>query len=312
MPKTSGKISVVIPVYRSEDSLPVLVPEIIDVLGAVGRDFEIVLVDDCSPDNSWAVMKDLKTRFESRLKIVHLLKNSGQHNAILCGFSLATGEIIVTMDDDLQNPPSEIPKLIAAIDRGFDLAIASYDSKKHSGIRNAAGGMIDMLQRRMFGLPKDFQLTSFRAVKRIIVENVVKMGGVFPYITSMLLSHAASYTNVEVVHEPRRFGKSRYNIRRSMLLAANLMFSYSVYPVYLVAIACAAAFSFAILLSLVVIYRVLILGAAVPGWASLVVITSFFNAITLFCLLIFSLYLSRFNQQLTGVRVGYTVSELYD
>lgn len=312
MPKVSGKISVVIPVYRSEDSLRILVGELVDVLIEMGRDFELVLVDDCSPDNSWAVMKDLKNKYEKHLKIVHLLKNSGQHNAILCGFSLATGDIVVTMDDDLQNPPSEVSKLVAAIDRGFDLAIASYDSKKHSGIRNAAGGMIDMLQRKMFGLPNDFQLTSFRAVKRIVVENVVKMGGVFPYITSMLLSHAATYTNIEVVHEPRRFGKSRYNIKRSLLLAANLMFSYSVYPVYLVAIACAAAFTFAIVLTLVVWYRVLVLGVAVPGWASLVVVTSFFNAITLFCLLIFSLYLSRFNQQLTGVRVGYTVSELYD
>ncbi|NLN75951.1 MAG: glycosyltransferase family 2 protein [Armatimonadetes bacterium] len=312
MSKADDKISVVIPVYRSEDSLPILVPELVDVLGNLNRDFEIVLVDDCSPDNSWAVMKDLKGKYDKHLKIVHLLKNSGQHNAILCGFSLVTGDIVVTMDDDLQNPPSEVPKLIAAIDRGFDLAIASYDSKKHSGIRNAAGGMIDILQRRMFGLPKDFQLTSFRAIRRVVVDNVVKMGGVFPYITSMLLSHTALYTNVEVDHRPRHFGQSRYTIKRSFLLAANMIFSYSSYPVYLVAAACAAAFAFALILAGYVSYRALVMGISVPGWASLVVVTSFFNAITLLCLLIFSLYLSRLNQQLTGTKVGYTVSEIYE
>jgi polyisoprenyl-phosphate glycosyltransferase len=312
MSEPGKKISVVVPVYRSEESLKVLVPQLIEVLGAMEREFEIVLVDDCSPDNSWQVLVGLKAEFDAHLRIVRLLRNSGQHNAILCGFSIATGDVLVTMDDDLQNPPSELPKLVAAIDGGYDLAIGAYDSKKHAGMRNAAGGMIDSLQRRMFGLPRDFQLTSFRAVRRVVVDNVVRMGGVFPYITSMLLSHASKYTNVDVIHEPRRFGQSRYNIRRSLLLAANLMFSFSAYPVHLVAAACAAAFGFAVLFALYIVYRALVQGIHVPGWASLVVIVSFFNAITLLCLLIFSLYLSRFNQQLTGTRVGYTVSEIHE
>lgn len=199
MSRDNGKISVVIPVYRSEDSLTVLVPELVEQLESFDREFEVVLVDDCSPDGSWDVLKELKHTYPDRLKIAKLLKNSGQHNAILCGFSLVSGEIVVTMDDDLQNPPSEVKKLVDSIDRGFDLAIAAYDSKKHSGVRNAAGGFIDALQRRMFGLPRDFQLTSFRAMRRIISDNVVKMGGVFPYITSMLLSHTTKYVNVEVL-----------------------------------------------------------------------------------------------------------------
>lgn len=312
MSRDNGKISVVIPVYRSEDSLTVLVPELVEQLESFDREFEVVLVDDCSPDGSWDVLKELKHTYPDRLKIAKLLKNSGQHNAILCGFSLVSGEIVVTMDDDLQNPPSEVKKLVDSIDRGFDLAIAAYDSKKHSGVRNAAGGFIDALQRRMFGLPRDFQLTSFRAMRRIISDNVVKMGGVFPYITSMLLSHTTKYVNVEVAHEPRRFGSSGYNIKRSLLLAANLAFSYSAYPVYLVAAAGVAALLFAVFLALTVAYRALVMGVVVPGWASLVVVISFFNAIILFCLLIFSLYLSRFNQQLTGARVGYTVGEIHE
>lgn len=312
MARSGTKVSVVIPVYKSEESLPILVPELASVLRGMGREFEIVLVDDCSPDSSWEALRSLKTRFGAHLKIARLLRNSGQHNALLCGFSMATGDVIITMDDDLQNPPSEVPKLVAAIDSGYDVAIGAYDTKQHSRFRNSASRMIDGLQRRIFGLPKDFQLTSFRGARRLVIDNVVSMGGVFPYVTCMLLSHAARYTNVSVSHQPRQFGQSNYSLKRSFLLAANLLFSYSVYPVYVVGAACAAAFGFALLFGLAVLYRAVLQGIHVPGWASIVVVTSFFNAVTLLCLLIFSLYLARFNQQLTGTRVGYTVSEIHE
>jgi len=171
-----GKISVVIPVFKSERSLPVLVPRLIAALKEMRRDFEIILVDDCSPDLTWQRLKQLRGEHGSALRLAKLLKNSGQHNAILCGLSLVTGEVVVTMDDDLQNPPEEVPKLVEAIDRGFDLAVGAYDSKKHSGPRNAGGRFIDWLQRRIFGLPRDFQLTSFRAFRRVVADNVCQMG----------------------------------------------------------------------------------------------------------------------------------------
>src|SRR5437773_6102071 len=124
------KSSVVIPVDRSRESLPILLERLERELRAIGRRYEVVLVDDCSPDDTWTVLKNLK---EDRpwLKIAHLLRNAGQHNAILCGFTIAEGEVVVTMDDDLQNPPEEVHKLIAAIDQGYDLAIAAYDTKRH-------------------------------------------------------------------------------------------------------------------------------------------------------------------------------------
>jgi polyisoprenyl-phosphate glycosyltransferase len=255
-------------------------------------------------------LKELK-QTHPQLKIIRLLRNSGQHNALLCGLSLARGSIMVTMDDDLQNPPEEVPKLIAAIQNGYDLAIGAYDFKQHSASRNVGGKLIDDVLRRIFHLPHDFQLTSFRAVRKVVVENVLVMGDVFPYITSMLLSHTSRYVNVPVRHEPRRFGRSNYNMKRSLLLAFNLLLSYSPYPLYLVAALCFAAFTFSLGISAWVLLKTLI-GSTMPGWASTVVAISFFNAWILLALVIHGLYLSRLNQQITRSRVGFTVGEMHD
>lgn len=230
VPTSNNKISIVIPVYNSSASLDDLAARLHTVLTKMNCDYEIVLVDDCSPDQSWHILRDLKKKYGKTLKIAKLLVNSGQHNAILCGLYLSTGTIIITMDDDLQNPPEEIPRLVEAIDRGFDLVIGAYDSKKHSSIRRTSGGLVDWTLRKIFGLPKEFQLTSFRATTRVVVNNVCQMGGVFPYITAMMLCNASRYTNVLVRHDPRPFGKSNYTLKRSFRLAANLIFSYSPYP----------------------------------------------------------------------------------
>ena len=302
-------ISVVIPAYKARDSLPLLIRKLDAVLNRTGQRFEIIVVDDSSPDDTWECLKMLK-HIHPQLKIIRLLRNSGQHNALLCGFSLAKGSIVITMDDDLQNPPEEVPKLIAAIQKGYDLAIGAYDSKQHSASRNAAGKLIDAVQRRIFHLPSDFQLTSFRGVRKVVVDNVLTMGGVFPYITSMLLSHTSRCVNVPVHHEPRPFGSSNYNLKRSILLAFNLLLSYSPYPLYLVATLCFGAFSVSIGFSAGALFKGVI-GSTMPGWASTVIAISFFNAWILLALMIHGLYLSRMNQQITRSRVGFTIGELH-
>jgi polyisoprenyl-phosphate glycosyltransferase len=308
----AGKISVVVPVYNSATSVRLLIDGLVQVFEPTGRSYEIVLVDDCSPDDAWAVLQRAREDYGPVVKIARLLKNSGQHNAILCGFSLVSGDIVVTMDDDLQNPPEEVLKLVQSIDEGYDLAIGSYTVKQHGALRNASGGFIDSLQRRIFGMPADFQLTSFRAIRRIVVDHVVQMGGVYPYITSMVFSHTSKYTNVPVRHEPRRFGRSNYNFKRSLKLSANLILSYSSYPLYFVAGLCFLALLFSVVFGSTVLFQALVAGTSVPGWASTIVIVSFFNALVLCCLLIFGIYLSRMNQQLTRRRVNYTIQELHD
>lgn len=306
------RVSIVIPVYRSAASLEELIARLMAVIAALPGGGEIVLIDDCSPDQSWQVLTALKQAHPQHLRIARLQRNSGQHNAILCGFSVARGEVIVTMDDDLQNPPEEIPKLLEKIDQGYDLVIGAYQEKQHSAARNASGGLVDRVIRWMFALPSDFQLTSFRAVRRPVVDNVKQMGGVFPYVTTMLFSHTSKYSNTLVRHDPRKHGTSNYNLSRSVRLAANLLMSYSTLPVMLVGVLCLTAFAFSVLFGSFVLVRALMLGSPVAGWASTIVVLSFFNATTLLCLFIFALYLSRMNQQLTRSRVSFTIAELHD
>lgn len=312
MPGSPIQVSVVVPVYRSEATLRPLVTRLISVLSGNYESFELVMVDDRSPDDSWQVLRELKKEHGNLVRIIRLLRNSGQHNALLCGFTVAKGAVVVTIDDDLQNPPEELPKLVAAIESGFDLAIGAYDVKQHGGLKNLSGGLIDRLLRRMFKLPSDYQLTSFRAIRNEVIRNVCEMGGAFPYITAMLLAHTSNCTNVPVEHKSRSVGKSNYSLPKSLRLAANLILNYSSYPVYLVAFAAAVSLAFSVIYSIVVIYRSISEGTGVPGWTSTVVILSFFNSIQMLCMMIFGLYLSRLVRQVSRSRVSFTISEIQE
>jgi glycosyltransferase involved in cell wall biosynthesis len=304
-------ISIVIPVYRSEQTLMPLMERLHNVLLGQKRIFEVIFVDDGSPDSSWKVLQAIKAKYSSaKVKIVRLLKNSGQHNAILCGLTLVQGDIIVTMDDDLQNPPEEIPKLLAAVEAGFDLAIGAYEEKRDMKLRNIGGSCVDSLLRTIFKLPKDFQLTSFRAMRKTVVDHVVAMGSVFPYITAMLLSHAGNYTNVFVRHDPRTVGVSNYTLKRSFYLAFNLILNYSPYPLYIVFFLCFLAFGTSVGLGGFVLYKALFYDISAPGWASTMLVISFFNGLILLALLILSFYISRITQQLTRSKVSFIIGEI--
>lgn len=304
------RISVVVPVYMSAATLPVLLSRLDGTLSRLDPQYEVICVDDCSRDESWSVLTSLKAQYREHLRIVRLLLNSGQHNAVLCGLSLTRGDIVVTMDDDLQHPPEEVPKLTTAIESGYDLVIGAYTSKRNTSLTSWGGAMIDGLLRRIFNLPDDFQLTSFRAISRAVVENVNEMGGSFPYITAMLLSSASKHKNVLVEHHPRLEGRSNYTISRSLHLAANLIFYYSSYPVQFVALMCMLSVLFFGGSGLVSVYLYLTVGSSVTGWTSIIVIMSLFNSLTLVCLFIFAVYIARFHRQLTRTRSGYRVGQI--
>ncbi|MDR0548498.1 MAG: glycosyltransferase family 2 protein [Deltaproteobacteria bacterium] len=285
------KISVVVPAYKSAQTLPTLVQGLEATLTALGHPFEVIIVDDCSPDDTWSVLSQLAQTHQF-LKAIRLARNGGQHKAILCGFSRVTGDIVVTMDDDLQNPPSEIPKLIEPLFSGYDLAIGSYINKNHSTFKNLSGAFVDFTQRRIFNLPADFKLTSFRAIKRFIIDNVNKMNNYYPYITSMLLYNTNKYINVEVEHHKRLAGKSNYNLKRSLALTLNLWLNYSNYPLYFVVTLCVLSLFLGLGFAATVVWQALT-SETTSGWASLIVTISFFNSLVLLALVVHSVYLSR-------------------
>ncbi len=311
-PSQRKLISVVIPVYRSERSLGPLVERLDAVLGQMDYDAEVVLVDDRSPDESWRVMVDLKERYPGLLKIARLERNGGQHNAICCGFTLCKGDIVVTMDDDLQNPPEEIPKLVAAVESGFDLAIGAYDSKKHSKGRNLGGQLIDGVLRRIFGLRSDFQLTSYRAVKGAVVRRLRHVNTPFPYVTALLFSNAATRTNVPVRHDARPFGQSNYSLRNSVSLALNLLLNYSLIPLQFVG----AMVLFSVVLTgvfgLITLVRGLMGEVSIQGWASTIVLICTVGTQMMFSMLILLIYVTRINHQLNVPVMKQAIEEFHD
>ncbi|MCV6974079.1 glycosyltransferase [Mycobacterium bourgelatii] len=304
------KVSIVIPAYRSEKSLPVLLQQLFDVGKTNDWDLQVVVIDDASPDDTWAVLKRAKEVYGTKLRIARVFTNGGQHRAIQAGFTLVTGDIVVTMDDDLQHRPEDVVNLVDAVCSGYDLAIGSYSQKKHSQFRNTAGGFIDRLIKRIFKLPPSFELTSFRAMKRSVVEGVLAQTSERPYITAMLLANSSNRLNVPVVHKRRAHGSSNYTLARSLSLAASLIFSYSAYPIVFVAALCALAFSFSAALGVGTIWRAVTENIGVPGWASLVVVTTFFNGLILLALLVYGIYLSRIYLTVVSGRLSNRLAEI--
>jgi polyisoprenyl-phosphate glycosyltransferase len=305
------KVSVAIPVYRSERTLPELVRRLGETIRGMGHDPEIVCVDDRSPDGAWKVLTELKAT-TPELKIVRLVRNSGQHNALLCALTLTTGEVVVTMDDDLQHPPEEIPKLVDAVVEGVELVIGAYDTKKHAAGRNVGGAIVDRTLRRIFALDKTMELTSFRAMSGALVERVRASYTVYPYITALLLSHASSVANVRVRHEPRREGRSNYDLAKSMRLVLNLVLTYSSYPAILISSLCAIVFLVLFVLAGWVLWLAFGNGVSVPGWTSTILAVTLLNGLVLLGLALVTFYISRIYLHMAGLRSTFSIERIHE
>ena len=235
---TVPDIAIVIPCYRSSDSIEILVNRIIATCEKNKLAAECILIDDASPDEAgtWRTIQGLGRKYPDVVRGFRLARNVGQHSALLCGMSLVSELtlVVVTMDDDLQQLPEDIPKMLSAITEGADLVVGAYPQKKHAIWRNIAGGMVDRTLRKLFSLPKEFQLTSFRAFRRYAAQEAVESGGRYSYITASLLSITRRRVNVPVQHEDRKQGRSGYTLLRSIELALNLYLTYSRIPLYLI------------------------------------------------------------------------------
>jgi len=303
-------VSVVIPVYQSDDSLLRIATLLYEVEKLEEWRLEMIFVDDGSPnEETWKTLQILKEKYPLQVRIIRMARNCGQHSATLCGMQFASGEVVVTMDDDLQNPPEEVPKLVQAILDGHDVAVGAYGEKHHSAARNLAGNLVDALLRWLFHLPSGFQLTSFRAISRPVVDAVNDAADAYPYVSAMLLANSSHQINVPVVHEARSFGTSNYTWRRSLGLAANLIFSYSSLPVLFVGALAAFCMCLSVGIGMWSLYRAMIIGTSVPGWASIMVTSSFLNSITLLCLTVYGIYLSRLSRQSIRPRRRFVIAE---
>jgi len=284
--------SVVVPVYNSAGQVGETADLIVAELESEGLRYELILVNDGSSDNSWTVIAE-RARAHPHVIAVNLLRNYGQHNANLAGFRESTGDYVITMDDDLQNPPDQIRVLIDEAMKGRDVVFGAFETKKAAAYRRIGSGMIGRINRRVFGQPADLVVSNFRILRRDVVDRICASRTAYPYITGQALMYSSNRSNVSVHHDTAKVGKSRYSTSRIIRLVLTILFSYSLFPLRAAA---AGGFIFSILSFLLggaYLIHGLVTDTAVPGWTSLVVLTAVFNGVTVALLSMLGEYVVR-------------------
>lgn len=290
-----GSISVVVPVYRSGPILPALHERLSAVLSALTGAWEVILVDDASDDGTFDRMLEIHRR-DPRVKAIRFARNMGQHYATLHGLRRCTGDYVLTLDDDLQNPPEEIPRFLARIDDGYDLVIGRIEGgKQHSFARNLASGAVQRLIARILGKPRSLALSSYRCMSRRAARGISSYSGAQAYLPALMLGAVPPdrICNIDVPHHPRMDGRSQYTLRKLLKLSSYLVVNHSSIPLRFVT----AWGTFLSLASLAyaayVVVDVLLTGSAVTGWPTLAVLVSFMSGNVLMCMGILGEYIGR-------------------
>lgn len=290
--KTYPRISVVVPVYRSKETLRELHRRIISTLESLNQDFELILVEDYGSDNTWSIIEDL-ARSDPRVKGIQLSRNFGQHNALLCGIRAASGDIIVTLDDDLQNPPEEIPKLLAELSRGFDVVYGTPRKQKHSPLRNFASQLTKLALHKTMGADTASKVSAFRAFRTQLRNAFADHRSHMVNIDVLLTWGTSLFSAVPVHHDVRQTGTSGYTLQKLITHALNMITGFSIVPLKMASI---LGFFFAVFGLFILSYavgRYLISGSSVPGFTFLASIVAIFSGIQLLVMGIFGEYLGR-------------------
>ncbi|MFQ5822487.1 MAG: glycosyltransferase family 2 protein [bacterium] len=287
---TEVEYSVVIPVYNSEDTLQELYNRLDDVFKLINGSYEIIFVDDSSVDHSWEVLKGLAKKHHE-VKIIQLMRNYGQHNALMCGFNYVSGRHIITLDDDLQNPPEEIPKLINKIDEGLDVVYGIYESKKHNWFRNLGSKLIGLFYRKIYKL--DNKTSAFRILNKEIIEYLITYDKNFTFIDGLIPWYSSKIGFVITKHDMRKTGSSGYSFLKLVHLALNMYTNFSILPLRVASILGVIFSSIGFFLGFYFIIKKVIGGVGVSGFTSLIVSVTIFSGVQLLTLGILGEYIGR-------------------
>jgi len=302
-----SSISVVIPVYRSRETLVVLHRRLVEVLEHHAPEFEIILVEDCGGDGSWDVIRQLAAA-DPRVRGVQLGRNYGQHNALLCGIRLARFELVVTLDDDLQTPPEEIPKLLARLSEGFDVVYGTPNQEQHGLLRNAASRITKMVLQRAMGAETAGRVSAFRVFRSRVSTPFSQFRGPFVSVDVLLTWGTSRFAHAVVRHDPRSVGKSNYTVGKLLSHAINMMTGFSTMPLQIASVVGFLFTVFGLLILSYVVGRYLIDGTTMPGFPFLASIIAIFSGAQLFAIGIIGEYLARMHFH-TMERPSYVVIE---
>jgi glycosyltransferase involved in cell wall biosynthesis len=291
-------LSIVIPVYNGAKT----VAELVGALAALDIEggHEIILVNDGSPDNSLAICRGLMRSCAVPLTVVNLARNFGEHNAVMAGLREACGAWVITMDDDLQNPPSEVVRLLQyAQASGKEAIYTWYGSKEHAAWRNIGSRFTNRVADVVLDKPQGLYLSSFRCLSAFVVEHVIRYTGPFPYIDGLVLQATQSIDRVEVKHLPRAEGRSNYTLRRLIRLWLNMFVNFSVMPLRLSTLTGFAISIFGAIASVLVFIEAMFYKTP-QGWGSIMAAVLLLSGVQLLILGIVGEYLGRLYLTING------------
>ena len=286
------KYSFVIPCYNSSLSISHVVKEIQDkMLEMQETEYEIILVNDHSKDNTKEVIFGLAD--QPNIRAISLAKNSGQDAACLCGYKASTGDYVISLDDDGQNPANEVDKLIDKLNEGYDVVIAHYPNKQHESWRNIGSKINDIMEIEMLGKPKELYVGSYFIAKRFIIDQITQYTNPYPYIRGLLLSATDNIANVDVHHRSREFGTSQYTLKKLLGLWVNGFTSFSVKPLRFSTLIGAFIALLGFIMTLYAVIHKLLHPEISAGWASLMSVTTLIGGMILLMLGMIGEYVGR-------------------
>ncbi len=299
-PTPAPEISVVIPVFNEEDNLRELGERLIRTLTAMGRPFEIIFVDDGSTDGSWQLLTDLNGQYPQYIRALQFHRNFGQHQAIFAGFQAARGQVMVTLDADLQNPPEEIPRLVAKLDEGYDTVGGWRENRRDSIFRRLPSQLVNYVMSRVTGVKLRDYGCMLRAYRRSVVDSINQCQESSSFIPALanLFSHRVA--EIPVGHAERERGKSKYSLIKLLRLNFDLMTGFSNLPIHLVGFMGVTIALLGLLFGLFLIIRRIFVGPEVDGVFTLFAILFVFVGLNTLGLALIGEYVGRIYREVRG------------
>ena len=284
-------LSIVIPTYKSSAFIKKSIREVHYFLEENHLNFEIIIVNDSGDNNTWEKLKQICSELKN-IKVYNLYKNFGQHYSNHIGFIKSKGDFIITMDDDSQNPPDQILKLLEEITKSrVDLVVGVYKERKHNAVRLISSKLMNFLIKKVFNTPNNFKSSNFRLLSRPLINRIINSNPNFPYTTGQALKFASSIRNIQVMHRGSLRKKSNYNIFSLFSLAWNALANYSNIPLRFVSLGGLLLSLISIVFFIYIITFTFVMGISTPGWASICALISFFSSIQFVILAVMSEYL---------------------
>jgi polyisoprenyl-phosphate glycosyltransferase len=273
-------ISIIIPAFNAGASISLLFKDLLKVFAKFST--QIIIVNDCSTDTTHEECLKLIKENDSELTYIKLSKNVGEHNAVMAGLKHSTGDWIIVMDDDFQNPPSEALKLLNySLSNKFDVVYGNYKKKKHNLFRNLMSKINDLTANYILNKPKGLYLSSFKTINSKIVKKISNYNGPFPYIDGLIISLTSNISSIETQHDERKSGKSGYSLLKLLKLYGNMATNFSTVPLHICSLMGLFVGTLSGIYAVIIIIQKIINPSMALGYASIFVAIMFFAGVQL-------------------------------